>query len=218
MSPVISWTRVGLPLASMFAVHGVLVAQPPRLMEQIAFWRTAEVDGLRREIQTIDRQLARLPSAAGVNSGERIGFQTAGITPGEDPWIELKLPAATLLDRVVLVPLLAKGIKDQNPGFGFPLRFILEGFTEDGDEPIILMDKTAEGFPNPGCYPVSATVPAGAALRRIRLTATELWRNDGQPVFGLSEVMLLCGNRNLTRGVSVSTSSSREIPPKWGQA
>ena len=214
---VMSWIRVGLPLALMFAMHGGVAAQPPRWVEQIAFWRTAEVDVLRREIQTIDRQLTRLPSVASINSGERIGYQTAGITPGEDPWIEVELPAATLLDRVVLVPLLAKGIKDQNRGFGFPRRFILEGFTDDGDEPIILMDETAGVFPNPACYPVSATVPAGAALRRIRLTATELWRSDGLPVFGLSEVILLRGNRNLTRGASVSTSSSREIPPSWSR-
>jgi signal transduction histidine kinase len=201
----------------MFFVHGGLLAQPPRWVEQIAIWRTAEVDGLRREIQTITRQFARLPSVAGINSGERIGYQTAGITPGEDPWIEVELPAATLLDRVVLVPLLAKGIEDQNPGFGFPRRFLLEGFTDDGDDPIILRDETQRAFPNPACYPVSAAVPAGAALRRIRLTATELWHSEGPPVFGLSEVLLLRGNRNLTDGASIHTSSSREIPPTWSR-
>lgn len=214
---VMSWMRVGVSLASMIAGHGGLAAQPPRWVERIAFWKTAEVDGLRREIQTIDRQLARLPTVAGVNSGERIGYQAAGITPGEDPWIEVELPAATLLDRVVLVPLLAKGIEEQNPGFGFPRRFILEGFTDDGDEPVILMDETAGVFPNPACYPVSAAVPVGLALRRIRLTATELWHSDGPPVFGLSEVMLLRENRNLTDGASVRTSSSREIPPTWSR-
>jgi signal transduction histidine kinase len=210
-----SWTRIGLPLALMFAMHGGLAAQPPRWIERIAFWKTAEVDGLRREIQTIDRQLATLPTVAGINSGERIGYQTAGITPGEDPWIEIELPAATLLDQVVLVPLLAKGIENQLPGFGFPRRFILEGFTDDGDEPIILRDESTREFPNPACYPVCAAVPAGAALRRIRLTATELWRNEGPAVFGLSEVMLLRGNRNLTHGANLRASSSREYPPSW---
>ena len=201
----------------MFAMPGISEAQTPGWIEEIAFWKTSEVDGLRREIQTIDRQLARLPAVAGVNSGERIGFQTAGITPGEDPWIEVELPAATPLDCVILVPLLAKGIEGQNHGFGFPRRFILEGFTEDGDGPVILMDRTAKAFPNPRCYPVSAAVPAGLALRRIRLTATDLWRSDGPPVFALSEVMLLRGNRNMTGGAVVRTSSSREIPPSWSR-
>ena len=214
---VMSLTQIGIPLASMIVMHGGLAAQPPRWVERVAFWKAAEVDGLRREIQTIDRQLATLPNVAGVNSGERIGYQTAGITPGEDPWIEVELPAATLLDTVVLVPLLAKGIEDQNPGFGFPRRFILEGFTDDGDEPLILRDETAGVFPNPACYPVSAAVPAEVALRRIRLTATELWRSDGPAVFGLSEVMLLRGNRNLASGASVRASSSREIPPTWSR-
>jgi signal transduction histidine kinase len=217
LQPVTNWNRVGHILALMFAIHGGLAAQPPRWVERVAFWKTAEVDSLRREMQLIDRQLATMPTVAGINSGERIGYQTAGITPGEDPWIEIELPAATLLERVVLVPLLAKGIEGQNPGFGFPLRFILEGFTDDVDETIILRDETARVFPNPGSYPVSAAVPAGVALRRIRLTATELWRSDGPAVFGFSEIMLLRGHRNLTHGASVRTSSSREIPPSWSR-
>ncbi len=214
---VTSRNKVGLILAMNLAIHGGLAAQPPRWVERVAFWKTAEVDGLRREVRTIDQQLAKLPDVAGINSGERLGYQTAGITPGENPWIEIELPAATQLEQVVLVPLLAKGIEGQNPGFGFPLRFILEGFTESGGETIILRDETSRVFPNPGCYPVSAAVPAGTALRRIRLTATELWRSDGPPVFGLSEIMLLRGNRNLTHGAIVRTSSSREIPPSWSR-
>jgi signal transduction histidine kinase len=215
--PVMTWIRIGLPLASMFAVHGGLAAQPPRWVERIAFWAAAEVDGLRHEIQTIDRQLARLPTVAGINSGNRNGYQSAGIPPGGDPWIEIELASPTKLEWVVLVPLLAKGVEYQVPGFGFPRRFILEGFTEDGDEPVVLRDQTARVLPNPACYPVSAAVPPELALRRIRLTATELWRSDGPPVFALSEVMLLQGNRNLTRGARVLTSSSREIPPSWSR-
>ncbi|MES2980852.1 MAG: ATP-binding protein [Verrucomicrobiota bacterium] len=216
-STMMSWTRIGLPLATMLVMHGNLEAQPPLWIERMAFWRTDEVDGLRQKIQTIDRQLATLPSMAGINSGERIGFQTAGITPGEDPWIEVELPVATLLDQVVLVPLLAKGMEELNPGFGFPRRFILEGFSDDSNEPIILRDERAREFPNPACYPVSAAVPAGIALRRIRLTATEVWSKEGSAVFGLSEVMLLHGNRNLTQEAKVKTSSSREIAPTWSR-
>lgn len=196
---------------------GAASEQAPRWAERAAFWAATEVAGMRREIQTIDRQLARLPAVAGFNSGNRTGYQSAGIPPDTDPWIEVELAAATPLDRVVLVPLLAKGIEDQDPGFGFPRRFILEGFTDDGDDPVVLRDQTASAFPNPGCYPVSAEVPEGAALRRIRLTATEPWRGDGPPMLALSEVMLLRGNRNLNRGARVHASSSREIPPTWSR-
>lgn len=173
---------------------------------------------MRREMQTIDRQLARLPSAAGINTGNRVGYQSAGIAPGEGPWIEVELPAATPLDRVVLVPLLARGTEQQVPGFGFPRRFILEGFADNGDEPVVLLDETTNAFPNPGIYPVSAAVPDGVALRRIRLTATEPWQSDGPPVLALAEVMLLRGNRNMARGARVHASSSREIPPTWSRA
>ncbi len=197
--------------------HGGVAERPPRWAERIAFWASAKLDRIRGEIQTIDHQLARLPAVAGVNTGNRAGYQSAGIAPGEDPWIEVELPAATPLDRVVLVPMLAKGIEDQDPGFGFPRRFILEGFTDDGDDPVVLRDETGGMFPNPGCYPVSAVVPGGVALRRIRLTATEPWRGDGPPMLALSEVMLLRGNRNLNRGARVHASSSREIPPTWSR-
>jgi len=204
---------LGLPLVS----RGDDGGQPPRWAERVAFWAAADVAGMRREMQTIDRQLAKLPAVAGINSGNRTGYQSAGIPPGGDLWIEVEFPAATPLDRVVLVPLLAKGVEDQDPGFGFPRRFLIEGFTDDGDDPLVLRDETASAFPNPGCYPVSAEVPEGAALRRIRLTATDPWRSDGPPVLALSEVMLLRGNRNLVRGAIVRASSSREIPPTWSR-
>lgn len=209
--------RIVLTIAVILGAQGGLAAQPPRWMERIAFWTTTEIDGLRREIDHIDRQLARLPGLAGINSGNRLGYQTAGIPPGGDPWIEVELESPATLEWVVLVPLLAKGVENQVPGFGFPRRFMLEGFTSDSDEPVILMDKTDAAFPNPGCYPVSAAVPPDVALRRIRLTATEPWRGDGPPLLALSEIMLLQGNRNMTRGVRVNASSSREIPPTWSR-
>jgi signal transduction histidine kinase len=206
-----------LLLGLLVASPGGAVAQPQRWTERIAFWAAADVGGMRREIQMINRQLDRLPAVAGINTGNRIGYQSAGIASGEAPWIEVELPTATPLDRVVLLPLLAKGIGQQFPGFGFPRRFILTGFAEDDEEPLILLDETAETFPNPGCYPVTAEVPEGAALRRIRLTAVEPWRGDGPPVLALSEMMLLRGNRNMTAGAKFHASSSRELQPSWSR-
>lgn len=145
LSTVMSLRRIALPLVTMFTMSSAY-AESPRWIEQIAFWRTAEVDTLRREIETIEGQLVTLPTVANINSGERIGFRTAGIRPGEQPWIEIELPAATQLDRVVLVPMLAKGIEEQIPWFGFPRRFILEGFTDDSDKPIILRDERDRSF------------------------------------------------------------------------
>ncbi len=211
------YKRIALAFAVVLSGQGELVAQPPRWMERIAFWTDAGFDGLRKEIDRIDRQIARLPGVAGINSGNRMGYQTAGIPPGGDPSIEIDLPIAKELDWVVLVPVLGKGAGQQVPGFGFPRRFLLEGFTNDSDEPVILLDRTDTAFPNPGCYPVSAPVPSDLALRRIRLTVTEPWLGDGPPVLALSEIMLLKGNRNMTRGVRVNASSSREIPPTWSR-
>jgi hypothetical protein len=66
---------------------------------------------------------------------------------------------------------------------------------------------------NPGLYPVCVACPSGSIFRRIRLTVTEPWESGGPQVLALSEILLLDGNRTITRGAKVEASSSREIPP-----
>ena len=190
--------------------------QNPAWVERLAFWVAPELHALDREVAAMDAELARMPVIAGVNSGNRTGFQSAGKTDGQDLWVELELAAPAAVDSVVLVPLLAKGSSGQMSGFGFPRRFILEGVDEEG-ETLMLMDETVDDFPNPGLYPVSASCPPGTVLHRIRLTAIEPWKSEGPPVLALSEILVLKGNRNLTSRARISSSSSREILPTWAR-
>ncbi|MES2465805.1 MAG: histidine kinase [Verrucomicrobiota bacterium] len=191
-------------------------ADPPPWVERLAFWAAPELRALKDEIDRMDLELARLSPIVSVNSGNRSGFQTAGKTEGQDLQVEVELAAAFPVDSVVLVPLLARGAGGQVPGFGFPRRFLLEGIDADG-ETVILMDETAQDFPNPGPYPVSAVCRTGTVLQRIRLTATEPWENESPPVLALAELLVLHGNRNLTAKAKVRSSSSREIPPTWAR-
>ena len=184
--------------------------------ERFANVAIPELGSLLLEIDGIDRELAGLSTIPGVNSGNRLGFQSAGKIEGEDIWVELEFAGAVPLDRVVLTPLLGKGVDGPVAGFGFPKRFILEGFDEE-NQSHHLMDETGGDFPNPGLFPVSAPCPAGVALRRIRLTATESWGSEGPPVLGLAELMALRGNRNMALQAKVNASSSREIPPAWSR-
>jgi signal transduction histidine kinase len=185
--------------------------------ERFANVAVPELESLRLEIEGIDRGLAGLSTIPGVNSGNRLGFQSAGKIEGEDLWFEVELAEATPLDSVVLIPLLGKGVDGPVAGFGFPKRFVLEGFDEE-DQSHHLMDETGGDFPNPGFFPVSAPCPAGVVLRRIRLTATESWDSNGPPTMGLAELMALRGNRNMTQRAKVRSSSSREIPPAWARS
>ena len=149
-------------------------------VERLANLVVPELGSLRLEIKGIARDLAGLSIITGVNSGNRLGFQSAGKIEGEDLWLEVELAEAMPLDRVVMIPLLGKGMDGPVAGFGFPKRFVLEGFDEE-DQSHHLMDETGGDFPNPGFFPISAPCPADVVLRRIRLTATESWDSEGPP-------------------------------------
>jgi signal transduction histidine kinase len=192
-------------------------AEPPPWVERLAFWAAPELKSLKSQVENIDQDRRLLPTIAGVNSGNRNGFQSAGSDANDDMWVEVEFTSATPVDTVVMVPLLAKGSHGEVPGFGFPRRFLLEGFDESG-ETILLMDETSRDFQNPGLYPVVAQCPRGERLKRIRLTATEPWGSDGPPVLALSEMMVLRGNRNMALKAQVRASSSRELSPTWSRS
>lgn len=185
-------------------------------MGRLAFWAKPELAALKRESAAVRSELERLPAVAGVNSGNRIGFQSGGSTRTGELWLELELATPTPVDSVALFPLLTKGSVGEVAGFGFPRRFALEVFDED-DNGLLLMDETNRDFPRPGLYPVTAPCPAGVRVSRIRLTATEAWATEGPPLLALSEIMVLRGNRNMTAKAKVRSSSSREIPPAWSR-
>jgi signal transduction histidine kinase len=209
-----SWWRpvLAIWLAGALPSGGVV----PGWVERLTVWATPELRELDARAAVIGVELAGLPAPAGTNSGIRRGFQTGRTREGEDLWVELALPGAGAADRVVLVPLVAKGARGEVPGYGFPRRFQLEATDEDG-EVHLLLDETGDDFPNPGLYPVSAACPPGARIERIRLTATLPWEQGGPRVLALAEMLVLRGNRNLAAGGSVTASSSRELTPTWSR-
>lgn len=204
-------------------------AGPPAWVERLAFWAAPELARLKGEFERRDQELAALPVIVNVNSGNRSGFQTTGQEAGEDPWVELELASPGVVDRVVLVPLLARASGGPVAGYGFPRRFLLEGRDAEGGA-VILMDESGKDFPNPGAWPVSAVCPPGTVLRSLRLTAVNAAGfgtsaaaagkgNEAAPeVLALSEMLVLQGNRNLTAKARLRSSSSREIPPTWSRS
>lgn len=206
---VISWL-----FAATTLVHA---AENPVWVERLAFWVAPEIRRLDQEMGAIELSLKELPSAAGVNTGIRNGYQSAGYDEDQEMWVNIELAEPSPVDTVVIVPLLARGSSGEVPGFGFPRRFILRGTDRDGKN-VLLMDQTSSDFPSPGLYPVSAACPPGTILRSIRLTVMEPWRKTGTPVLALSEILMLNGNRNMTGQAKVRASTSREIPPTWSSS
>lgn len=164
-------------------------------------------------------ELATLPETPRNQQSGRIGFQAyrTGTAPTDfSVWVEVELPEETELDAVVLVPVDAPHRDFPGAGYGFPLRFRVEMFGADAESTI--GNYAEQALPNPGGLPV--WIPAdGARGRRVRVTMTEPWTNDGQFfVYALGEIMAMRGNRNLAAGARVTASKQFESLSIWGKA
>ncbi len=197
-------------LISSFASAG---AVDSHWTERLAFWSWHELETLEACIQAHDRQLAALPELMLINSSLRVGLKTGYTTEEDVRWFELTLKEAARADAVVLVPPLAKGANAVVAGYGFPVRFKLEVFDDQGRAHLIL-DQTAADFPNPGCFPLVARFEP-RTVKRIRFTATDPWSVDGPEILAMAEMLVLSGDRNLALGATVTSSSSRNAPRAW---
>lgn len=184
--------------------------------ERLAFWARGDLLRLDARLTDLGGELASLAELAQVNSSVRVGLKT-GYTTGEDVrWMELTLRETAQVDTVVLVPPLAKGAEAVVAGYGFPVRFKLEIFDENGTAHTAL-DHTGVDFPNPGCFPVVARF-APRPVRRVRFTATDPWTADGPEVLALAELLVLAQGRNVAVEARVGSSSSRNAPRAWTRA
>ncbi|MEY4246172.1 MAG: hypothetical protein RLZZ245_3757, partial [Verrucomicrobiota bacterium] len=89
-----AWIFSGL-MASGFLSQA---AEDQPWLERLAKIAVPELVSLRQEVEEIDRQLAGLSVITGVNSGNRLGFQSAGKIGNEDLWLELEFSEAIPLD------------------------------------------------------------------------------------------------------------------------
>ncbi len=183
---------------------------------RLAFWSRPRLESFDAAIRDLDRSLAALPEMMPVNSCVRVGLKTGYTTAEDVRWMEVTLKEASTVDSVVLVPPLAKGAHAVVAGYGFPLRFKLEVFDEE-DAAHVVMDKTEEDFPNPGCFPIVARFEP-RVVKRVRFTATDPWSFDGPEILALAELLVLSGPGNLAINGKVTSSSSRSAPRAWTRA
>jgi signal transduction histidine kinase len=167
---------------------------------------------------TLSSALSALPTDPEPEFTQRLGWHSHFSTSADTiEWVDLQLARPEALDSVVLIA------PASGPGYGFPLRFRVELFSgDDSSERTIIVDHTREDFPNPGWLPV--VIPAyGGVARKVRITATRLFRKDERHLFALGEVMLLHGNRNIGSLIeavgpaAVLASSSQGTRPAWGR-
>lgn len=166
-------------------------------------------------LDAIAEELPGLPDPVGTPSGVSAGFSSVPmLAPEEAPWVEVTLPEAQEIDTVVLVPAVSMGAGGPTAGFGFPKRFVVEARTEADAEPVVLLDQSAEDFPNPGIYPVIQRIEP-RVVQAVRLREVKGWMEDGPSVLALAELMLLSGNRNVAVGAKADASSHRDATTTW---
>ncbi len=182
-------------------------------VERLAFWSRSETEALDNSIRALEKELAALPQMTPVNSCVRVGLKTGYTTAEDVRWMEVTLKEPSTVDSVILVPPLAKGANAVVAGYGFPVRFKLEVFDEQ-DAPHVVLDKTGEDFPNPGCFPVVSRFDP-RRVKRVRFTATDPWSVDGPEILAMAEMLVLSGTRNLAIDGTVTSSSSRSAPRAW---
>jgi len=164
-------------------------------------------------IQEMDVKLRRLPEPAMINSSIRVGLKTGYTTEEDVRWIELALPQESTVDTIVLVTPLAKGANAVVAGYGFPIRFKLEIFDRNNNVQMV-MNRTTEDFPNPGCFPVTARF-SPQPVKKVSFTATDPWSVDGPEILALAEMLVLSNKRNLAINATVTSSSTRNAPRAW---
>ncbi|MBL8842940.1 MAG: PSD1 domain-containing protein [Planctomycetes bacterium] len=133
-------------------------------------------------------------------------------------WVAVDLGAAHALEEIALFPAHESYGGWPGPGFGFPLRFVVEA-SPSGDfaDARVLHDARGADVANPGDAPLVIDA-RGAPIRAVRVTATKLWKRTGDFAFALGEVACFAGARNVAVGGAVTASSSIEMAPRWGAA
>ncbi len=132
-------------------------------------------------------------------------------TATESTWVQIDLGSAHLVTQLVLYPAFEGG-GDHATGYGFPVRFRLEGSAnEDFASPLVLADLTRTEMPNPADQIVGVHL-AGAKVRFVRLVPTELRATDHGYRLALAKISILSNDIDVAEGRPVSVEAELGKP------
>ncbi|MEZ6127545.1 MAG: PSD1 and planctomycete cytochrome C domain-containing protein [Planctomycetaceae bacterium] len=192
--------------AKLTVKQNELVAARAKIEAEIADAGGQPLADVRAAVVDLEKQLKPVyPPEHGYHS------QIAA-TPDQEKWVEVELTSEVQATRIVLHACSDdfNGIGD---GFGFPVRFRVET-TDDAGVQTIVKDATAKDFPNPKTAAVAITF-AERAVRRVRVTATQLAERKDDYIFALAEVEVIAGDQNVASGAAVNAADSIEAPIRW---
>jgi signal transduction histidine kinase len=172
---------------------------------------------LEQRLSTIDAELAQLARITLRSGVGNVGWIT---NPQKNPkipeWAEIALPENTLIDRIVLVPILWNDAEKGPQADGFPEAFeIIAGTADHPAGEVIARRGPADQF-LPRVAPLVIDLPPTNASW-VQVKATQLSSHARNParVFKLSEIMLFSGEQNVALNQPVQVSS---IVGGWGEA
>jgi len=135
----------------------------------------------------------------GASAPKGIGYHAGETGVDETKWVQVDLGKPVPVESVVL-----ESLRHENQsGFGFPLRYKIEGSNDpEFSTPVLISDHSRNDAPNPGNTAV--VHPAKASARYIRVTAKKLYPYNQKFCFALSELRVLSGGQNVAAKAPVS--------------
>ena len=136
---------------------------------------------------------------------------------GEEKWVAVDLGQDLELERVVLHPSHDE-YNNIGAGFGFPVRFIIEGAKHKSfPAPTVFADESAGDFPNPGLGEYSAAAK-GSKVRFVRIRAVKLAPRSKDYILALGELEVFDkAGKNVALGAKVFSLDSIQAPVRWAR-
>lgn len=183
-----------------------------------------------KELRDISEQQAEMITALeglpgfyqAMNASIYFGYHS-GESRQRPKWVQVDLGATVEPDAVALIPVTVQREGATIIGYGFPRSFRIDISNDPNFENYeTIREIRRTGTTNrtkqkraPFYQPV-----AGFSGRYIRVTATNLWKDEndsGLEAFALSELMVLNGDRNIAMGKRVHGLDSAELSTRWSQ-
>jgi len=171
-----------------------------------------------KELALVEQQLKSLSDQASAGESQpEYGYHSQIANSSDtEKWVQIDLGEPVALDKILLA-----GCKDNyaniGAGFGFPVRFKLEGSVSGNfeNDAVLLADRTSENVPNPGITPMVFPVNQ-QVVRFLRLTATKLAERKNDYILAVAELEAIdvAGN-NIALGKTVTALDSIEAPVRW---
>ncbi len=172
------------------------------------------------ELAELDKQIAALTQAAGVQKDAEFGYHSAlADSSAAEKWVQLDLGRDVQAAQIILHPC-HDDFGGIGAGFGFPVQYKVEIACGENaaTRNWVELSATEQDVDNPGISPVMIEA-LGQPVRLVKVTALKLADRKDTHIFALAELRVIdAAGVNAAEHAKVSALDSIEAPPRWSQA